>query len=131
MTLARPETQSRAFPFEGGAVGREPDCNIYALFSTRDATLRYIGQTSDHPSYRRDEHVKAARRGKKTALAEWIRSEVAAGAQIRVKALDWHGVWGVSEREYIALYRAMGAPLLNVHPGGGGRPQEKIGRAHV
>lgn len=87
---------------------------VYGLWSTRDRIIRYIGQTSSGlPAARLSKHRSAAAKGAGGAVGEWIRSEVAAGAEIRMKALHWHGDAAISEKEFIALYRRLGAPLLN------------------
>ena len=91
---------------------------IYGLWSTRDRVIRYIGQTTGGiPDARLSKHRYAARCGRSGAVPEWIRGEVAEGFDVHLRVLFWHGDAAVSEREYIALYRAMGAPLLNASRG--------------
>lgn len=90
---------------------------IYGLSSTRDQVIRYIGQTSTGlPETRLAAHRQRAKSGK-APLACWMRKEQAAGFDVRLTVLFWHGDAATSEKEYIALYRALGAPLLNVAVG--------------
>ncbi len=91
---------------------------VYGLWSTRDRVIRYIGQTtSGLPEARLAAHRHAAKRGARSPVARWIAAEIADGHAVEMRLLCRHGAAATSEREYIALYRAMGAPLLNVRSG--------------
>lgn len=103
-------------------------CIVYGLWSERDRVIRYIGQTtSGIPSARLSTHRRDSRRGVMVPVSLWIATEMAAGYAVEMKILHWHGDAAVSEIEFIALYRAMGAPLLNMTRGTAASGVERIG----
>lgn len=105
-----------------------PDlCDVYGLASSRDGVMRYVGQTMDVAEARHAEWLRGRqrRRGK---VAEWIRAETTAGFAIELRVLIRGGRWNVDETNLIARYRALGAPLLNVHPGGSCRTEYFVRR---
>lgn len=92
---------------------------VYALYSTRDGRIRYVGQTTGLPEWRHSGHKQAAKAGKGGALNEWMRGEVAVGFDIGLHVLDAAGTLNETEREHINILRAAGYDLLNKRDGGG------------
>jgi hypothetical protein len=95
---------------------------IYALIDPRSDCLRYIGQaTNVRKRLWRHMHPRS---GDVTHRACWIRSLRAASLTPRVEVLEVVQGSSVNERErfYIALFRAMGADLVNRAEGGEGGP---------
>lgn len=102
-------------------------CDVYALFSSRDGVIRWIGQTQDVAEARHAQWLKGAKSGYDLDVPyvfDWIRRETAAGHSIELRVLIRGGRWDIDEIQMIAHYRAEGAPLLNRSPGGGGRKHE-------
>src|SRR4029077_9963692 len=90
---------------------------IYALVDPRDNCARYVGKTVDL-TRRVKNHLADKSANRK---AHWLRSLVAAGHAPSVIVLErGTGAWDVSERHWIAWYRADGCDLTNLTPGGDG-----------
>lgn len=94
-------------------------CVIYALFSSEDGEIRYIGQTKRAPDRRLAGHLTNARKGA-THRAAWIRSVLTRGHNVELFVLRTHAEWSVDERALIAAYRALGCRLVNATAGGDG-----------
>jgi hypothetical protein len=120
-------------PFQGAAAGLNPDrarpCILYGLASSRDLTVRYIGQTRDGAEQAWREHRADA--AKKADLREfdcsdWIRREVSAGFRIKFVPIATEGapVWDVSLRAEVARRKLRGEQLLNRPPDHEAIPRE-------
>lgn len=102
---------------------------IYALTEPGEtdvvvvARVRYIGKTKN-PDRRFRQHLTRAGRGIRTHCYNWIRQLFAAGfvpnleVLCNIDAVDADRV----EKEMIARFRTLGAPLTNLADGGGGNP---------
>lgn len=75
---------------------------IYAL-QDADGVVRYVGKAID-PDKRLAEHARA----------DTIRT----GCRPTLVILEWTDDWETAERRWIAHYRGIGAPLVNVADGG-------------
>lgn len=95
-------------------------CSVYALFSTRDGEIRYIGQTTKDLKHRMSRHRDRAGRGSPIHLYCWMRKEVADGFSVEHFVLSDMAEWHETEKEMIHQYRSVGARLLNVTSGGEG-----------
>jgi hypothetical protein len=104
------------------------DCFIYGLVDPRSNCLRYIGKTTNlRHRFWRHTHPSSKDR---THRACWIRGIVAVGLLPRIEVITVvdRAVEDAEERYYIALFRAMGADLVNLSDGGGGGGDALKGR---
>ena len=95
---------------------------VYALRDPHVANAiqatRYVGVTDDVDARLR-RHLIAARNGSPTPLHVWLR-ELGTEPVVEVLGMP-HRTWAASaERVSIGIWRAAGAPLLNVSEGGSG-----------
>jgi len=92
---------------------------IYALCSSRDHRVRYVGQThqllSNRIWYHQNRSVRA-----KTHLGRWMSSVKAKGHSIEVVVLQENAERNSAEIEWIAMLSDFGADLVNGTPGGDG-----------
>lgn len=92
---------------------------IYALSSTEDDVIRYVGQTGRLRErihmHIRDAEANASRKD------QWV-FEVAKAGHLRVTVLEWvhPDHWEQAERRWIACGLDDGWPLLNITEGGSG-----------
>ncbi len=104
---------------------------IYVLIDPRDGDVRYIGKTVQRVSERVSDHCAKARMGaRKTYVHSWIRSLLNSGHKPAFNVLAVvppTGDWRLVEKFWIAAFRAHGARLTNVTPGGDTGP---IGYRH-
>ena len=104
---------------------------IYGISDPLVGKIRYIGRSINSQA-RLNQHMADARRGKKTALCDWIRKLLAAGRTPEVMGIartdeaNWH----CTERAFIVTYRRAGIPLLNHAIGGRGAVQERLSIEH-
>jgi hypothetical protein len=98
-----------------------PKCVIYALTSS-DAPdeIRYIGKITLSTDKRLALHISYAQKQRRTAVHRWICSHLDRGHTINILALKADAEWDGDEESIIAAYRARGARLLNILPGGQG-----------
>lgn len=93
---------------------------IYGLADPRDGALRYIGKTSRGLAYRLRGHVRESKRGE-TRRERWIAKLASAGMRPDIFEIEVvPGDWSDAERFWIAYFRAIGADLVNLTPGGEG-----------
>lgn len=95
-------------------------CCVYALFSTENGEIRYIGQTTKRLSHRLKIHVKSAMEGRNWPLCKWIRKTLQNNYLIQSVILIPNAVWNETEIKLIAGYLSNGARLLNCTAGGEG-----------
>lgn len=95
-------------------------CTVYALASSEDGAVRYIGQTTGTPERRLVGHLSSARRGSRLPVHLWIAKVVANGYEVALTTLAENAAWHTTEMTIIAEYRANGARLLNLTDGGEG-----------
>lgn len=95
-------------------------CKVYALFSTENGEIRYIGQTTKTLAQRLKRHVEAALEGGTWPLCKWIRKTLDQGHAVEAVVLIPQAVWNETEIKLIVGYRANGARLLNATDGGRG-----------
>lgn len=95
--------------------------SIYALVDPRDRRVRYVGWAYN-VQRRLADHIYESRR-LQTHKARWIRQLAACGLTPLVKELETgFGCWAAAERRWIAQFKAEGADLTNITPGGEGVP---------
>lgn len=94
-------------------------CSVYALFSSDDGLIRYIGQTKRDLKVRLGAHLSAAKVGK-THRDAWIRSVLKRGASVLIVELRRDVEWCAAEVETIREYVKLGADLVNATSGGDG-----------
>lgn len=94
---------------------------VYALSSTEDGEIRYVGQTTKPLSERLKEHRAHAKRYRHRHLSCWILAVYERGHKVTISVLDEDAVWNYTEREQIALMRERGIRLVNATGGGEGR----------
>jgi hypothetical protein len=98
-----------------------PSCLVYGLASSEaPATVRYIGKTTLAPKVRLNLHLSAAKRSARTAVHRWIVSHLRRGNDILMLPLVDGANWDGDEERVISEYRASGASLMNILPGGQG-----------
>lgn len=94
-------------------------CIVYALMSTRDNFIRYVGQTPQS-LYRRLIQHRSYAKCKRTAVHKWMNREQSEGFTILIKELVDKAEFNLDEQEIIKQYRANGYRLLNHTDGGEG-----------
>lgn len=92
---------------------------IYGLVSSRDVSIRYVGQSKPEQKRRLYYHLYYAQRGGRSPVAKWIRREVAEGFKVSMLPFCM-GQRNVDEVFYINRCKQLGYRLLNVTPGGDG-----------
>ena len=93
---------------------------IYALCSSRDCEIRYIGQTTQTVKHRLAQHKSYARKLKSTAVHKWLVREMDQGFDVQIMVICHDAIWNITEIELIAKYKEMGCRLLNLTEGGEG-----------
>lgn len=93
---------------------------IYALCSSRDCEIRYIGQTTQTVKHRLAQHKSYARKLKSTAVHKWLVREMDQGFDVQIMVICHDAIWNTTEIELIAKYKEMGCRLLNLTEGGEG-----------
>lgn len=94
-------------------------CRVYALSSSEDGEIRYIGQTKLTISRRVSGHISNSLR-EKTHKARWIQSVITAGHTIESTILVEDAEWCVDEMRLIQVHRVNGTRLTNATDGGEG-----------
>ncbi len=92
-------------------------CTVYALVSSEDDRVRYVGQTQKPISKRLTEHLAAARKGN-TIAHKWIRKTLSRGYDVKIIALEESATLNDSEVEWIAFFRTVYSDLTNISNGG-------------
>jgi hypothetical protein len=99
----------------------------YALYSTRDNIVFYVGQTNRTVLQRLQNHLSAACDcGKSGVVNDRIRAERAAGYDVKAKILKVNATWNEDEKAEIARRRAAGEQLVNVNGGRSCRNPEEM-----
>lgn len=105
--------------------------SIYALLDPFTDEIRYIGQAIN-VNERLAEHLNLDRPDTNSAKRKWVRGLMREGRRPHVRVL-WTGPAAeadAKEAEFIEGYRASGADLLNLAPGGrSNRSVSKLGNA--
>lgn len=97
---------------------------VYALVDPRTSQVRYVGETVRKGSTRFAQHVRTARQQTTPPVNAWIRGLLDAGiAPVMVEIEEFSEKPAMHESEvfWIEQFRAMGAALLNIAPGGSTR----------
>lgn len=102
-------------------------CTVYGLASSRDGELRYVGQTSQPLKVRLYSHIGKAKSGLKGYLSSWILSVLSAGFKVEIFSIRPDAERNAEEIRLIALYRNVGARLVNMTDGGEGSLGKKRG----
>lgn len=105
-------------------------CTVYGLASSRDAKIRYVGQTFDKISRRRTGHLHKARGNRQTPVCNWIRDEIDAGYAIDIRVLETNARHNISEIRWISKLRKAGFQLVNATNGGAGFCGYKMTETH-
>lgn len=93
---------------------------VYALKSTRDGEIRYVGQTVQKTKTRLAQHKCDAVKRHITPVHKWIVREIDDGFVIDIFTLESGAQLHTSEISWIAKFRSQGARLLNLTDGGEG-----------
>lgn len=96
------------------------EVTVYALSSSCDGEVRYIGQTTQPLNSRLRAHVSRARRVQDRYLGNWINRQLTDGSTIQIAVLVANAIWDVDECRLIAEYRTNGSRLVNATTGGQG-----------
>jgi hypothetical protein len=98
----------------------KPSAYIYALLDPDTDEVHYIGKT-EYLDRRFGAHMQA-NPAKSKKRAEWIRGLINEGKKPKLLVLEVRPFddWVEAERDWIAYYRSLNAPLKNVHKGGEG-----------
>lgn len=102
--------------------------HIYILRDPRDGQVKYVGVTTQEPAARLCRHFVDARRSRKSPAKHWIKHLLANGMEPTMEVIETvpaGGPWHVVERQWIAHFRSIGAPLKNLTIGGDGSPGGK------
>lgn len=92
---------------------------VYALASTKDYRVRYVGQTVN-PAARLQQHFQHSARYPNRYISRWIKSVQRDGFNVVMEVLEENAVWNETERQWIAACRANGFKLVNCTDGGEG-----------
>lgn len=93
---------------------------VYVLTHPKTKVVRYVGATSQSMAKRRALHVTLSAKGT-SKCAKWVRSLLAKGLKPDIRQVaSLSEEWERVERAYIAMFRSMGKPLLNMADGGAG-----------
>ena len=95
---------------------------VYALSSSQDHAVRYIGQTVMTLRRRLNSHIHEAQTKRSNYKHHWINSVVAAGHDVLIVALKVNAVLHVDEIATIAHHKTLGCALVNLTTGGEGSP---------
>lgn len=96
---------------------------IYTLSHPETGEVRYVGVTSQKTTKRLQDHIKDARRHRRSWTHKWILSLLDAGVapdMAVIETVPGGGDRAGAERRWIAHYRAAGARLTNLTDGGEG-----------
>ncbi|MES0207915.1 GIY-YIG nuclease family protein [Mesorhizobium sp. M0028] len=88
---------------------------IYVL-KDQDGAVRYVGKTIS-PAKRLEGHTFPGKRAI-YPVSRWVMELRSAGHRPVMDIIEWTDDWEKRERHWIAFYRAAGADLLNIEPGG-------------
>lgn len=97
---------------------------VYALVDPRDRSIRYVGETVRSLHARVAQHLRAANEKTTPPVNAWIRGILSSGSKpvsIVIEELGCKQDMHDAEAYWIAQFRAMGADLLNIAPGGSTR----------
>lgn len=90
---------------------------IYALCDPRDASIRYIGITTQRVQKRLNAHLRLAREGRQLHCSNWLRQLQQEGLRPQIKVLE-HTYDARREVFWIERLRAQGCDLTNGTAGG-------------
>jgi len=95
-------------------------CKVYALSSSENGRIRYIGQTIQSLSRRLAQHIADAKRfaESKSYLHRWIRKTLRNGYNLQINLIDSDCVVDLSEAQWIACFRKTTPDLVNTEDGG-------------
>lgn len=110
---------------------------IYALIDPRDGRVRYVGKTVKTAQERLKDHLWSRPKSMKRPLYRWITDLLASHVTPQIVILqevsfaqldraEQLKVIDTAEREWIAHFRATGAPLFNLTDGGNGCHGRKL-----
>ncbi len=88
---------------------------VYGLYSTRDNTIRYVGQTTQSMWARFSEHLREAAENVSNGKAQWMRKELNSGYQINYVIMLEDCRRSVAERRMLDVYELSGHHLTNTH----------------
>jgi hypothetical protein len=97
---------------------------VYALIDPRTRQVRYVGETVRPARIRLSQHLRASREKTVPPVNAWLRGLEAEGAEPELMELECFGskeAMHDGECYWIEQFRAMGAALLNIAPGGDSR----------
>lgn len=99
---------------------------IYGL-TDPEGNVRYVGKSTD-PERRLSEHLREARKGRRSHRDSWLRRLLSDGKRPTVKILEevYVDSWGASERRWIAAL-----PNLTNHQEGGQGGFEHLSKAQL
>ena len=93
---------------------KTPLAIVYGLMSTRDSTVKYIGQTNTTLETRFKGHLEDAfKKNLDTPKCEWIREEISNGYEIQPIILMKDCYGEVNERRLLDAYELSGHQLVN------------------
>jgi group I intron endonuclease len=95
-------------------------CKIYVLVDPDTLEIRYIGQTINSVEKRLQQHIGAAKRGKKSYLYNWIRKLLNKNKAPKIITIQNNAIFNESEKYWIQQYRNLDFNLLNLTDGGEG-----------
>jgi hypothetical protein len=102
---------------------------IYALASSQDHVIRYIGQTSDLAA-RLTAHFREMRLYPNRHISRWKNKVIRDGFEIVCLVLKENAIWSDDEIALIAQYRSQGFALVNGTDGGDGVRGLKLSAEH-
>lgn len=98
-------------------MGKTNTCTVYALSSSEDGRVRYVGQTQMGIKQRLSQHLSEAKRSD-YKVSRWIRKTVENGFQVQITPLEERAILHEAEVRWIALYRRSHSDLTNTSMGG-------------
>jgi len=94
-------------------------CKVYGLSSTKDGTIRYIGQTALELNRRLNQHLAAGRNPKHQAYVNrWIRKQLRDGYGVEIHLIEDEAEPDLAEIRWIYHYRRFTPNMVNVASGG-------------
>lgn len=92
---------------------------VYALYSTRDGEVRYVGQTTQQLRLRLAQHRNYAK-SRPSAVHKWMLREQNEGHTVEIKVLLDYATLHTDEISIIEFFKKRGLRLLNLTEGGEG-----------
>jgi hypothetical protein len=106
---------------------------IYGFFDEPNGMCRYVGKTKRKLVLRVASHINAAKKGSLLLIGQWIREKLAQNETPVFAVLEEVAPgedWQARERFWIAHFRALNVPLLNMTNGGAGAGGFKQSKEH-